>query len=183
MPVGKKFPDFQLASQLTGGEFLVGYNADATSEIRASIQTVANAIDQTDHITSKTLLNLDPNQDTTLDTVPIGQYDSVKYIIDLRNSSTFCCAEALVTTFANQSYMTTYAILGNQDILNLSATVSGSNIILKNQQTSLSGLSATIVNIYIGNPPPTPTPTPPPSPTPTLTPTPTPTPTSTASPA
>ena len=60
MPVGKKFPDFQLASQLTGGEFLVGYNADATSEIRASIQTVANAIDQTDHITSKTLLNLDP---------------------------------------------------------------------------------------------------------------------------
>jgi len=159
MAVGKKFPDFPLAGSVTGQEFLVGYNADATSEMRTSIQTIIDAVEVSakdeivfengSQITSKTISYIAPNTDTTLDTVDLSKYSSVKYIIDIRSDTTFCTAETLVTSFSGNSYMTTYGILGNEDLLNLMTTISGATISLKNGQTSLSGLSANITGTYL----------------------------------
>ena len=81
MAVGKKFPDFQLVSELEDEDVLVGHNYAGTKEIRASIQTIATAIIQSpDHIvTSIVVPDLYPNAPTTLDTRLLDQYHSMKY--------------------------------------------------------------------------------------------------------
>jgi hypothetical protein len=161
MAVGKKFPEFPLAGTVTGQEFLVGYNADATSEMRTSVQTIIDAVElavgtggggggggtslQTN---TKTITYINPNADTVLDTIDLSKYSSVKYVIDIRNDSTFCVAETLVTSFSGIGYITVYGILGDEDLLDLTATTTQGNIYLKNGQTSLSGLSANITGTY-----------------------------------
>lgn len=158
MAVGKKFPDFPLAGNITGQEFLIGYNADATSEIRTSVQSIIDAVEVSakdeivfengSQVTSKTISYIAPTGDTTLDTIDLSKFSSVKYIVDIRNASAFCTAETLVTSFSGVSYMTTYAVLGDESLMNLMTTISGDTIYLKNAETLTSGLTANITGMY-----------------------------------
>ena len=138
MAIGKKFPDFQLANIISENDYLVGYNADATSEIRTSVQSVIDAVQYTQKsditftndtkIASSTVTDIVSGVDTVLDSFDLSRYATAKYIVNIRNDSTFCAGEVLVTHFSGNSYFTSYGIIGDESLLNLSTSISANTI-------------------------------------------------------
>ena len=153
----KKFTDFSLTTTINSGDYLVGYNALGTSELRATFQTMQNSLSQEFKYQGTDLKSLSANWEEAYTTV---QANSALWAIDSTvdtevRSLTSNWEEAYTTVQANSadywdnSLANTYANLNFLPLSGgeLTGPLSMTNAELSAGETLTDSLSSLIITI------------------------------------
>jgi hypothetical protein len=122
----KKFTDFSLTTTINSGDYLVGYNALGTSELRATFQTMQNSLSQEFKYQGTDLKSLSANWEEAYTTV---QANSADY-----------WDNSLANTYANLNFL---PLSGGE----LTGPLSMTNAELSAGETLTDSLSSLIITI------------------------------------